>query len=136
MSTWKEWLEQHEFRDLLPLPDSVLARVWNPTDEDKSAAWDLYTELRTRITTQPLHYRAGDMATALKSVYDLFDMTRGLLHKYQRKCSHFATLSVYLLNGVVRPFTAKWHKIQVKGGLGNEDTCHDFRLELQELRAS
>ena len=134
MCTWKEWLEQHGFKNLLPLPDNVLAREWKPTDEDKNAAWDLYTELRTRITTQPLHYLAGDMATALKSVYDLFDMTRGLLHKYQRKCSHFATLGVYLLNGVVRPFTAKWHEIQVKGGLGNEDVCHDFRLELQELR--
>jgi hypothetical protein len=134
LPTWNEWLATQKLEKLLPLPPEILASEWNPTEEDRNAAWDLYTELRTRVTTQPLHYRAGDMATALKSVYDLFAMTRELMHKYQRKCSHFATLSVFLLNGVVRPFTAKWHKIKEAGGLGNEDTCHDFRLELQELR--
>jgi hypothetical protein len=134
VSTWKEWLESQQLEGLLSLPAEILAKEWKPTEEDQSAAWDLYTELRTRVTTQTLHYRAGDMATALKSVYDLFAITRELMHKYQRNCSHFATLSVYLLNGVVRPFTAKWHEIQVKGGLGNEDICHDFRLELLHLR--
>ncbi len=27
---------------------------WKPSDPDKEAAWDLYVELLTRITTQPL----------------------------------------------------------------------------------
>jgi hypothetical protein len=133
--TWHEWLAAHHFEeDLLPLPETVLSRSWQPTEEDRQAAWDLYTELRTRITTQPLHYRAGDAETALESVHSLFALARELLRKYQRQCSHFATLTVFLLNGVLRSFTAKWHKIQLAGGLGNEDIRHEFRLELIQLQ--
>ena len=134
MPTWDEWLREHKFQDLLSLPSPVLSRAWQPSAEDRGAAWDLFTELRTRITTQALHYRAGDAATALESVHNLFKLTRELLHKYQRECSHFATLSVFLLNGVVRPFTAKWHAILITGGLDNEDIRHEFRLELIDLQ--
>ena len=130
MVTWRAWLEDRDLDKLLPLPESVLLREWKPTEEDRNAAWDLYTELRTRITTQPLHYRAGDEVTALDSVYKLFGVWRDLLHKYQRKCAHFAILSDYILNGMVRPFTAKWHKLKEAGRLANEDVRHQFREQL------
>ena len=29
---------------------------WTPSAEDKSLAWELYVEMRTRISTQPLHF--------------------------------------------------------------------------------
>ena len=93
MLTWKSWLSARNLDQLLPLPPNVLTREWTPSEEDRSAAWDLYTELRTRITTQPLHYRAGDEEAALDSLFMLFGLTRDLLHKYQRKCAHFAILS-------------------------------------------
>jgi hypothetical protein len=134
MATWNEWLTQKNLHNLVQLPDSVLASAWQPTEEDRNAAWDLYTELRTRITTQPLHYRAGDEATAVKSVCDLFDVTRKLLREHKRKCGHFAIFAVFMLNGPIRPFTAKWHKVKEAGRLGNEDVRRDFRRELLGLQ--
>jgi hypothetical protein len=105
-----------------------------PTDEDRAAAWDLYTELRTRITCQPLHYLAGDEQTALESVATLFKQARELIHQYGAKSRHFTTITVFTLNRVVRPFTAKWHKAVTDGRLKNEDVRHQLREELVELQ--
>jgi hypothetical protein len=135
MSTWSAWLKKRDLHELITLPDAVLEREWKPSDEDRAAAWDLYTELRTRITTQPLRYRDGDEATALTSLYELFKATRDLLHKYQRKCSHFATLSVFMLNHELRPFTARWHKLKEASALDRQDGCRIFRHELLQLQA-
>lgn len=32
----------------------IMEMEWKPSDPDKDAAWDLYVELLTRITTQSL----------------------------------------------------------------------------------
>jgi len=109
------------------------SRKWQPTDADRSAAWELYTELRTRITTQPLAYRHGDEETALTSIYNLFGLTRTAIKNHEG-CTHFATLAVYVLNGYIRPFTAYWHKVEVAGRLSSSDTCHRFRRELVHLQ--
>ncbi len=134
MNTWQAWLTERNLHDLLTLPQKVLEREWAPSNEDRAAAWDLYTELRTRITTQPLHYRSGDEESALDSLFKLFGLTRDLLHKYQRKSSHFAVLSVFMLNGILRPFTARWHKLKLAGRLSNEDTRRDFRQRFLDLQ--
>ena len=42
---------------------------------DKDAAWELYIEMLTRITTQALPAEEGDEQTALDSVYSLFRTT-------------------------------------------------------------
>ena len=55
----------------LALPDDF-AKRWVSTEEDKEFAWDLYTELRTRIATQPLHFMHGKEDVALQSMYELF----------------------------------------------------------------
>ena len=52
---------------------------FSPTDDDQIAAWDMYVELITRITTQPLKNDEGDEATALESVHSLFAITRNIL---------------------------------------------------------
>jgi hypothetical protein len=108
-------------------------RTWDPGAADRSAAWQLRTELWTRITTQALAYRSGVEATALKSVYELFGITRELIKKYEG-CYHFATLTVDVLNWHVRPFTARWHLISDQGRLESSDTRFDFRRELAELQ--
>ena len=43
-----------------------------PRDADRAAAWDLYVELLTRVTTQYLTPEAGDEKTALDSVHAIF----------------------------------------------------------------
>jgi len=49
---WKKWLENWDMTSLkISLP--FMEMEWNPQDEDKTAAWEMYIELLTRITTQP-----------------------------------------------------------------------------------
>src|SRR5690349_8166875 len=128
-ATWKEWLSHfrtgeeppRDAAQLLQLPDSVAQQEWQPGDEDRAAAWNLYTELRTMITDQPLHYLRGDEATALESVADLFKMAREIIREAGPKARHFATLTSFALNRVIRPFTAEWHKTKCEGKLANED---------------
>lgn len=45
---------------------------WKPSDPDKAAAWDLYIELLTRITTQPLPDEDGVEQTALASIHNQY----------------------------------------------------------------
>ncbi len=88
----------------------ILEMEWKPCDTDKDAAWDLYVELLTRITTQPLPDEDGVEQAALNSIYALFDLTRHTLKEHGRSCIEFSRIAVIVLNQVVRPFTAKWHR--------------------------
>jgi hypothetical protein len=133
--SWQEWLEQSGCGDLFDFPEELRCQRWQPAEADRNAAWSFYTEIRTRITTQPLHYRSGDEETALKSVYELFGNTRDILHKHGKECRHFAILAVYTLNQVIRPFTAKWHKKLIEGVLANDDDRRNFRIELANLQS-
>ena len=44
-------------------------------DADRDAAWELYIELVTRITTQSLDEDDGDEKSALDSIYKIFSLT-------------------------------------------------------------
>ena len=87
---------------------------FGPTEDDQTAAWDMYVELITRITTQPLDDATGDEETALNSVYQLFPITRDILKSKGRNAENFTKIAVIVLNQIIRPFTAKWHKASVK----------------------
>ena len=135
--TWSNWLGRHGFQALFDLEDGKAhlfdALEWGPADEDRRAAWKVYTELRTRILTQPLAYRSGDEATALDSVYRLFELSRSSIKDHEG-CTHFATLTVRVLNDRVRPFTAKWHRMKIEGHLTSADFRFQFRRELAVLQ--
>lgn len=107
---------------------------WKPSDPDKEAAWDLYVELLTRITTQPLPDEDGVEQTALNSIYALFGITRETLKDHGRPCIQFARIAIVVLNQVVRPFTAKWHRKSQNGAFASLDECQQFRQELQVLQ--
>ncbi len=104
----------------------------NSADED--AAWELYVEMLTRIVTQPLPSEHGDEETALDSVYSLFPITREVLRRHGRKAIHFSKVAIPVLNQVVRPFTAKWHKESSAGAFSNEGKRAEFRKELAALQ--
>jgi hypothetical protein len=110
--------------------------TFNPNDQDKDAAWDLYIELLTRITTQTLAPEHGDEATALASVFKLFELTRGILRAPGRRgAKEFTKVAIVVLNQKVRPFTAKWHKLHLAGAFKEEARCAEFRTELAALQA-
>jgi hypothetical protein len=130
---WKDWLENWSMTSL-KIKAPFLEANWQPKDEDKDAAWELYIELLTRITTQPLPKEHGDEATALESVHKLFELTRNVIKSHGRQCIEFTKIAIVILNQKVRPFTAKWHKLMLEGKF--EDTQHtiQFRTELNQLQ--
>ena len=101
---------------------------------DQDAAWELYVEMLTRIVTQPLPSENGDEKVALDSVYSLFPTTREVLRLHGRKAIHFSKVAIPVLNQVVRPFTAKWHKESLSGAFNDAGKREEFRRELMALQ--
>lgn len=110
-----------------------LEMQWEPRDEDKTAAWELYVELITRVATQDLDPDESDEAAALKSVYELFPLTRDTIKRNGRYCINFTRIAVVVLNQKVRPFTAKWHPRVLAGPL-DAAARRQFRTELASLQ--
>ena len=130
---WKKWLENWDMTSL-KISAGFLEMEWNPAEPDKKAAWDLYIELLTRITTQNLRDDYGNEETALNSIYSLFSTTRQIIKENGKDCIEFTKIAVIILNQKIRPFTAKWHKILIEKGFENADTCKIFRKDLNELQ--
>lgn len=118
----------------LKLNLGFLESEWEPQVKDSEAAWEMYVELLTRIATQPLTDNSGMESSALDSVYSLFDITRSILKKYGKDSIGFAKIAVIVLNQIVRPFTARWHKLSEEGAFQDKEQCARFRDELKELQ--
>ena len=134
---WKEWLEKWSMSSLKISPP-FMEMEWKPKDKDKDAAWEMYIELLTRITTQPLPDEDGDEITALESVHKIFGLTREIIKHYGRGCIEFTKIAIVILNQKIRPFTAKWHKVLVNDGFEGyekDKRCKLFRKELADLQS-
>ena len=131
---WQEWLDNWSMTSL-KIKTPFLEMDWVPKDEDKDAAWELYIELLTRITTQQLPAEHGDEATSLDSVYKLFGITRDVIKRRGRLCMEFSKISVVILNQKIRPFTATWHREMIAGAFENPEQCRQFRSELGQLQS-
>lgn len=118
----------------LQINTKFLNAEWNLVDQDKEAAWELYVEMLTRIVTQPLSAEHGDEETALKSIYDMFPITREILRRRGRHCIEFTKIAIPFLNQKVRPFTAKWHKLSIANAFQEREKCAVFRDELASLQ--
>jgi len=116
---WKKWLENWNMTSLI-IKAPFMEMEWNPSEPDKDAAWEMYVELVTRITTQKLDDSEGIEKKALESIYNLFPLTRKILKKHGRDAEEFAKLAILILNQIIRPFTAKLHKISEEQGFENE----------------
>jgi hypothetical protein len=131
---WNEWFKKWHLESL-KITTPFAEAVWQPLEADSDAAWELYIELLTRVTTQQLALKDGDEQTALDSIYSLFPLTRSIIKQYGRDCFEFTKLAIIVLNQVIRPFTAKWHRIAIQGGFENEAVCLEFREELAILQS-
>lgn len=130
---WKEWLETWSMTSL-KIKTPFLEADWQPKNEDKDAAWELYIELLTRITTQPLPKEHGDESTALESVHKLFGLTREVIKTHGRLCVEFTKIAIVILNQKIRPFTAKWHKLMLEEAFKDKQYQDQFRKELEEMQ--
>ncbi len=128
----KKLLEKWDLTSL-KIKTPFLDMEWEPRDEDKTAAWELYVELVTRVATQRLAPDEGDEAAALKSIYELFPLTRATIKSNGRHCINFTRIAVVVLNQKVRPFTAKWHPHTLAGDL-DDSAQTEFRAELRDLQ--
>lgn len=130
---WSEWLENWSMTGLkIKVPFAEME--WSPKDKDKDAAWELYIELLTRISTQYLEPESGDEKTSLDSIYKLFDLTRNIIKANGRLCIEFTKIAIVVLNQIIRPFTAKWHRLSLEGAFSDETKCKEFRSELEQLQ--
>ncbi len=129
----QKWLERWDMTSL-KVNLKFLEMNWEPNTADQDAAWELYVEMLTRIATQHLQPNHGDEQTALESIHKLFDITRSILRTGGRECANFSKVAVVVLNQVVRPFTAKWHKELLAKAFGDKTKREEFREELASLQ--
>jgi len=128
-----KWFENWDLTGL-KIKTPILEMDWAPQVADKDAAWDMYIELLTRITTQALPDDNGVEQTALESIYTIFGITREIIKTHGRDCQGFARIAIVILNQVIRPFTARWHKLTSEGAFGDKEQCRLFRSELSGLQ--
>jgi hypothetical protein len=129
---WQDWLAKWKLTSLT-INTHFLKMDWKPDENDRHAAWDLYIELLTRISSQPLAAEDGDEASALKSLYDVFKLTRDIMRSH-RGCYEFTKIAVVVLNQVIRPFTARWHRRSLENAFDDAAMCAEFRQELRLLQ--
>ncbi|MFJ2906318.1 MULTISPECIES: hypothetical protein [unclassified Streptomyces] len=94
-----------------------VAGLWEPADAERTAAWELYFQLASRVAVVPLERDEGVLREALTSLYSLYDVTRGILHKHGPAVAPpvppgrltFGVLAMVTLNRVLRPLLTVWH---------------------------
>lgn len=90
---------------------------WAPEGAERVAAWEMYVELATRISTQPLGSDEGLIREAFNSYYSLFGTTRSILREHGPRIAKpsggrdlsFGYLALAVLNGALRPLLSRWH---------------------------
>ncbi len=117
----------------LKIKTAFLEMEWSPKDADKDAAWELYIELLTRVTTQALAPDKGTEEAALESVQSIFKTTREVLKHHGRDCIQFSKIAIVIINQIVRPFTSKWHSLFEREGM-NDSKRLEFRQDLEDLQ--
>lgn len=118
----------------LQLSAGFLDLEFAPSDSERRAAWDLYVELATRVSTQAADDGEGVDVAALASLHALFGVTRGVLKQYGPGAQNFARVAIAVLNQVLRPFLTRWHgRIDERGALSAADRAQ-FRSELRAVQ--
>lgn len=97
----------------LNLPFGIGGVKVTRTEAQQRAAWALYVEYETRITTQALLPGEGSAREALTSLHRMFDITRTVLKEEGPDAAEgpesIGPLAIRILNLGVRPFLVKWH---------------------------
>jgi hypothetical protein len=90
--------------------------TWEADRDQQRAAWELYVELVTRISVEPMD-NVGLLREAMNSLQSLFSETRRVLKHYGSSVAvpaakgslSLGSIAIQILNGVLRPFLSKWH---------------------------
>lgn len=114
------------------------------------AAWSLYVELSTRISTVPLDEGTGILREALTSLYNMFNITRKILRDagpdIAQGPNSLGAIAIDVLNIGLRPLLVKWHpmmknyeekkpaELTTVQHEHNWEYAAEFRKELEEVR--
>lgn len=86
---------------------------WEPDPSQRTAAWELYVELVTRVAVQSLDLDEGSIREALNSLFGLFSTTRDVLRRAGPSVgaarNTVGGVAILVLNSGIRPFLSKWH---------------------------
>lgn len=97
----------------LNLPFGLGGVTVDVSQAEREAAWKLYVEFGTRISTQPLSKGTGSVREALSSLHALFEITRGILKEagpeVGQSADDLGPVAMRVLNDGLRPFLTKWH---------------------------
>lgn len=118
----------------LQLEGSFVDAEFAPHEADRNAAWELYIELATRISTQPLPPGQGVEAAALESVHSLFATAREIMKRYGRDAQAFTRIGIGVLNHILRPFLTRWHPQFADTTTPDEASLALFRQDLEAVR--
>jgi hypothetical protein len=118
----------------LQLEGSFVDAEFAPHEADRKAAWELYIELATRISTQPLPPGQGVEATALESLHSLFATAREIMKRYGRDAQAFTRIGIAVLNHILRPFLTRWHPQFADTTTPDEASLALFRQDLEAVR--
>lgn len=118
----------------LQLKAGFVEAEFTPQDADRRAAWELYIELATRISIQPLPPGQGVEASALESLHSLFATAREIMKRYGPQAHDFARIGIAVLNRILRPFLTRWHPVFTTQPTPDPVTMASFRVELEEMR--
>ena len=80
-------------------------------------------------------FRAYFSSEPVQALGSTVPLTRDVIKNNGRHCIEFTKIAIVVLNQVIRPFTAKWHKLSVNGAFSNSDSCQEFRQELTNLQS-
>lgn len=121
-----------------------------PDEAQQQAAWELYVELSTRVSSQPLEPWGGSLREALNSLHEIFSATRETLRRagpcVSQGPSSFGAIAITVLNKGIRPFLTKWHselsvyehKMPINMNTFDYeqkwDKAPEFRQDLKELQ--
>ncbi len=94
-----------------------ISGVWEPDEAERSAAWELYYELVSRVAVMELPRDEGLLREALSSLYSLFGTTRDIMRRHGPEVAppvpaghvSFGMLAMTVLNQVLRPLLTTWH---------------------------
>lgn len=93
----------------------------------RDAAFELYSQLCSRVSSAPLPNDVGCDVSALNSVFSLFQFWRDLHSKYGRQSCYFIKHSKPFFDNSIRILTTKWHN-ELDSSKINKDFRNDLLL--------
>lgn len=109
----------------------------------RRVAWALFVDTTTRIATQPMSDEEGDDGIILKSLYDLFQVSRKsimemeptrMLPSRRKNLETVETYVLAMLNQNLRPFLSKWHPVWDSWQKSNPGTPSSSWAQHKEFR--